>query len=74
MRNLFLLFDQNDDQTIMVQDLGTLMRALGQYPTEAELTAIIAEIDADGKCRHDPRGRATKTTVSLSSFHRFSHR
>ena len=24
------------------------MRALGQFPTEAEMRAIIAEIDADG--------------------------
>jgi len=54
MRSLFLLFDQNDDQTIMVQDLGTIMRALGQYPTEAELRAIIAEIDADGEFRRMP--------------------
>lgn len=27
---------------------GTVMRALGQFPTEAEMRAIIAEIDADG--------------------------
>ena len=27
---------------------GIVMRALGQFPTEAEMRAIIAEIDADG--------------------------
>ena len=28
------------------------MRALGQFPTEAEMRAIIAEIDADGLFTH----------------------
>ena len=51
---MFLLFDQNDDQTILVQDLGTIMRALGQYPTDSEVKSLIDEIDADGKYRKAP--------------------
>ena len=43
-----MLFDQNGDETITIKELGTVMRAMGQYPTEAELRAIISEIDADG--------------------------
>ena len=46
---MFELFDQNGDTTITIAELGTCMRALGQNPTQAELAAIIAEIDADGK-------------------------
>lgn len=44
-----MLFDQDGNETITINELGTAMRALGQHPTEAELKAIIAEIDADGK-------------------------
>ena len=46
MRSTFLLFDENDNESIKVGDLGTVMRSLGQYPTEAELDQLIAEIDA----------------------------
>lgn len=48
IKEVFLLFDQDGDETISINDLGTVMRQLGQNPTEAELAAIIAEIDADG--------------------------
>ena len=64
MRSMFLLFDQNDDQTILVQDLGTIMRALGQYPTDSEVKSLIDEIDADGKYRRAP----TKTYLRLVYF------
>lgn len=45
---MFLLFDKDGNNTITVRELGTVMRALGQKPTEEELRTIIAEIDADG--------------------------
>merc|ERR1712018_572727 len=48
LRAMFELFDQNGDTTITINELGTCMRALGQNPTQTELAAIIAEIDADG--------------------------
>ena len=49
IREVFELYDGDGDKTITVNDLGTCMRALGQHPTETELRAIIAEIDADGQ-------------------------
>merc|ERR1711976_1041404 len=48
IKEVFTLFDQDGNETITIHELGTVMRALGQHPTQAELRAIIAEIDADG--------------------------
>ncbi len=49
IKEVFQLYDRDGSDKITIGDLGTCMRALGQHPTEAELGAIIAEIDADGK-------------------------
>jgi len=45
---VFTLFDAHGIQTIPISQLGTLMRVLGQIPSQAELQAIIDEVDADG--------------------------
>jgi calmodulin len=41
-------FFQDGDGTITSKELGTVMRSLGQNPTEAELQDMINEVDADG--------------------------
>jgi len=47
-KEAFSLFDKDGDGTITTKELGTVMRSLGQNPTEAELNDMINEVDADG--------------------------
>jgi calmodulin len=59
-KEAFSLFDKDGDGTITTKELGTVMRSLGQNPTEAELQDMINEVDADGKflIKHRERERS----------------
>ena len=47
-KEAFSLFDKDGDNTITTKELGTVMRSLGQEPTEGELNDMINEVDANG--------------------------
>ena len=47
-KEVFAMFDKNGDGTISTKELGTVIRALGLNPTEAELKQHINEVDASG--------------------------
>ena len=47
-RSAFELFDKDSDGKITTKELGTVMRNLGQNPTEIELIEMIKEVDLDG--------------------------
>ena len=47
-RFFFDLFDKDSSGTITTKELGTVMRNLGQNPSEEELREMIKEIDLDG--------------------------
>lgn len=47
-KEAFSLWDKLGDNTITTRELGTVMRALGQNPTEAELQDMINEVDSEG--------------------------
>lgn len=48
MRALTLATHGDPAGTITTKELGTVMRSLGQNPTEAELQDMINDVDADG--------------------------
>lgn len=48
-KEAFALFDKDNDGCITTGELGTVMRALGKNPTEAEVHKLIKEIDPDGR-------------------------
>jgi len=44
----FSFFDWSGSGTITSKELSTILRQIGQTPTEAEITDMINEVDADG--------------------------
>merc|ERR1719389_1239276 len=44
-KEAFALFDKDGDLTISSDELGTVMRSLGQKPTKREVEAMIREVD-----------------------------
>ncbi|KAL3846942.1 hypothetical protein ACJMK2_017882 [Sinanodonta woodiana] len=52
-KEAFNMYDKDGDGTITTKELGTVMRSMGQNPTEAELISMIADVDVDGNGRID---------------------
>ena len=48
LRHAFRVFDKDDDGTITTQEIGSVLRNLGSFPTEQELQQMLADIDIDG--------------------------
>merc|ERR1712183_240382 len=46
-KEAFALFDADGNGAITTEELGTVLRSLGQDPTEAELKDMIGEVDED---------------------------
>ena len=46
-KDIFSQFDKDGDGTLATKYVGTIMRSLGQSPTEEELHYIICKVDAD---------------------------
>ncbi|QBM88212.1 Ca2+-binding protein, EF-hand superfamily [Metschnikowia aff. pulcherrima] len=46
-KEAFSLFDKDSDGKITTKELGTVMRSLGQNPSESELTDMINEVDTN---------------------------
>ena len=50
-KDIFQLFDKDSDGSITGNELGTVMRALGENPSEQELRELVLEADTDGNMR-----------------------
>lgn len=46
-RETFSLFDVDGSGTVTAEELATVMRSLGQYPSDADCRAMIANLDED---------------------------
>ena len=47
-REAFQIFDKDHDGMISTKELGTVMRGLGQNPTENEIAQMIIDVDENG--------------------------
>ena len=50
-REAFALFDRNADGVISFEELSSVMRLLGNNPTEEELSRLMSDLDTDRKHR-----------------------
>ena len=55
LQEAFMLFDRDGDRTISVEELGIVLRSLGQNPTDEEISDMIRDVDDndDGTCGYD---------------------
>lgn len=49
LKEAFSLFDRDGDGCITTKELGTVLRAVGKSPTDAEVKKIATEVDPDGR-------------------------
>lgn len=47
-KEAFSVFDKEGTGEISTDELGTVMRSLGQNPSDKELQDMVTEVDADG--------------------------
>lgn len=73
LRETFLLFDKDGDGTVNSDELGTVMRQLGQEPSEEELRQMIAEVDEDGRyiCTCSDKNDHLKISFKSCKFRKF---
>jgi calmodulin len=67
-KEAFSLFDNDGDGTITTKELGTVMRSLGQNPTEAELKEIVEEVDQDASGTIDFEEFLTLMAAKMKNF------
>ena len=48
-KEAFYMFDKDGDGRITEDELGTVLRSLGQDPTPTELKDMINDVDKDGQ-------------------------
>ncbi|OAP57329.1 hypothetical protein AYL99_08067 [Fonsecaea erecta] len=69
-KDVFALFDKDSSGTITAQELGEIMKSLGQNPSDSELQDMINEVDVDrsGSIDFDEFLQMMSTTVKAQDF------
>ena len=49
LKQAFRLFDKENNGVVTTQEIGSVLRNLGLFPTEQELQQMLKDIDIDGK-------------------------
>ena len=49
LKDAFRILDKEETGVVTTQEIGSVLRNLGLYPTEHELIQMLKEIDIDGK-------------------------
>ena len=49
IKEIFMLFDKNEDQLVDTKELATLLRAINLNPTELEMSDLRKKIDPTNK-------------------------
>ena len=67
-REVFNWFDKNNDEFINEIELGNAMRALGENPTQSELTELLQSINSTKSSSYSPfNSRGPRSSFSASS-------
>ncbi|KAH0842860.1 Calmodulin [Fonsecaea pedrosoi] len=69
-KDVFALFDKDGSGTITAQELGEIMKSLGQNPSDSELQDMINEVDVDrsGSIDFEEFLKMMSTTVKAQDF------
>jgi len=69
-KDVFALFDKDSSGTITAQELGEIMKSLGQNPSDSELQDMINEVDVDhsGSIDFEEFLKMMSTTVKAQDF------
>ncbi|KAL3846704.1 hypothetical protein ACJMK2_017672 [Sinanodonta woodiana] len=68
-KEAFSMFDKDGDGTITTKELGTVMRSMGQNPTEEELANMIDDVDVDGNGRIDFNEFVTMMVANMKDIY-----
>ncbi|GAX85124.1 hypothetical protein CEUSTIGMA_g12544.t1 [Chlamydomonas eustigma] len=68
LKEAFSLFDRDGDGCITTKELGTVLRAVGKSPTDAEVKKIVADIDSDGRGLLDFQEFLSVMTRDIKNF------